>query len=62
MSEDLTTYEPDDFEELNRNEALDYINELDEEGGCPSCGGPVIEDDGLKCQLCDWKEENEDID
>jgi len=31
MNDDLP-YEPDDLEELNRNEALDYINEADDTG------------------------------
>lgn len=51
------TYEPDDLEELNRNEANDYLRE--DEDRCPLCGGALIEDDGLQCQECLWKEDNE---
>jgi len=30
---------------------------------CPKCGSEsLIEDDGIECQDCDWKEEHEEID
>lgn len=55
-----TTFEPDDFEELNRNEALDYMSEV-QDNKCPRCGGELIEDDGLQCQTCDWRESDNEI-
>jgi hypothetical protein len=39
----IDRYEPDDFEEYNRNEADDYRHELDGDE-LPDFGGPVEED------------------